>query len=175
MRTKVLLCVLLLVAVMTACTNENENPVIQQRDFALTNFSNTGCKPEVRTRGEENNNHSYFELTATDNGGLYVKHVNVYFNCASNKFDVRASLDGQTITVTELDIIQDGMMATCICPYDLGYEVGSLENGKTYVMTVISTYDFGIDDPKIIPVSEETTFSFVYSPTLSKVMPVSAK
>ena len=152
---------------MTACENE-DNPTMVQRDFALTNFSNTGCKSGALAM-DEGENPSHFELTAFANGGLYVKHVNVYFNCASSKFNAKASIDGQSITVTELDIIQDDMMATCICPYDLGYEIGPLEDGETYTMTVISTYDLGIDDPTIIPVSEEKTFSFVYSPTLSMI------
>ncbi|MBR6884435.1 MAG: hypothetical protein IKN01_01815 [Prevotella sp.] len=61
---------------------------------------------------------------------------------------------------------------TCVCPYDFDYEIGPLENGETYSMTVISTYDFGIDDPRLTPARQETTFSFVYSPTLSKKIEV---
>ena len=158
---------------MTACENDNEKTVVQQRDFALTNFSNTGCKPSAQTRGEEDiPNPGCFELKATVNGGLYVKHVNVYFNCISGKFDAKVSIDGQSINVTELDIIKSDEMVPCLCPYDLCYEIGPLEDGVTYSMTVISTYDFGIEDQNIIPTNEKVTFSFVYSPTLSMVVPV---
>lgn len=164
----------LLLLAMIGCTNENDNPTPEKNEFALKNFSNTGCKPEARTRSEVGNS-EYFELKATDNGGLYVKHVNVYFNCMSGKFDAKVSIDGQSIKVTELDIIKSDVLASCLCPYDLGYEIGPLEDGVTYSMTVISTYDFGIDDPSITPVSEESTFSFVYSPTLSMIVPASDK
>ena len=171
------LLVPLLLLAMTGCTNDNDNNTDvtpEQKEFALTNFSNTGCKSEAKTRSEVGNS-EYFELKATDNGGLYVKHVNVYFNCASHIFDAKVSIDGKFIKVTELDITKSDVMTTCICPYDLGYEIGPLEDGVTYSMTVISTYDLGIDDPRITPVSEESTFSFVYSPTLSMVVPASDK
>ena len=62
-------------------------------------------------------------------------------------------------------------MTTCECPYDFDYEIGPLEEGETYSINVVSTYDLGIDDPKLTPNSRETTFSFFYSPTLSRVIP----
>ena len=165
---KELVCLSLLFLALAGCTNENDNPADGQREFGVTNFSNTGCKSAIRTRGERSN--GYFELTATKNGGLYVKHVNVYFNCASTRFDARVNIEGQSITVTELDITNSEIMANCICPYDLAYEIGPLENGMTYSMTVITTSAPGIDDPSFVVDSEETTFSFVYSPTLSTIV-----
>ena len=74
--------------------------------------------------------------------------------------------------MTELDVIKDGVMVKCICPYDLDYEIGPLKEGETYSMTVVSTYDLGIDDPRFTPDSREITFSFVYSSTLSKTTPL---
>lgn len=159
-------CVIALVA-FTGCKDDDYNPVKQPK---LTNFNNSGCKPSAESRSVGGN--EYFELKGSQAGNLLVKHINAVFNCASNKFEAKANLEGKTITVTELAIIENGVMANCICPYDLDYEIGPLEEGETYSITVVSTYDLGIDDPRITPDSKETTFSFVYSPTLSKKIEV---
>ena len=62
-------------------------------------------------------------------------------------------------------------MSTCECPYDFDYEIGPLEEGETYSITIVSTYDLGIDNPRLTPDSHEISFSFVYSSTLSKTIP----
>ncbi|MBR5393388.1 MAG: hypothetical protein IK148_11125 [Prevotella sp.] len=153
---------------LVACSDETpeEQP---ERMFALTNLNYSGCKSYVESRSIGDN--EYFELKGTQAGNLLVKHANAVFNCASDKFEAKASIEGKTITVTELDVIKDGVMVKCICPYDLDYEIGPLKEGETYSMTVVSTYDLGTDNPNLTPNGYETTFSFVYSSTLSKTIP----
>ena len=80
--------------VIASCTGEMDNSVYQQKEIELKNFSNTGCKP--RTSGSDG---SYFELEATKGNMLYVKHINALFNCASNKFEAKVAVDGNSITV----------------------------------------------------------------------------
>lgn len=174
MRTKELLCILLLFLVMAGCKDDNDDPVEKtQREFALSNFNNTGCKSSTESRSGLYGNDEYFELKAIKDGGLFVKHVNAIFNCASNKFEAKASIEGQTITVTEVNVMSiDSPMANCVCPFDFDYEIGPLKDGATYSMTIITTTDIGIDDPRIIVDSLKTSFSFTYSPTLSKTIPV---
>lgn len=152
---------------MAGCTNEVNGPAQQEGVFTLKNFSNTGCKPTAPSRGEENPDPEYLELKAVDNGGLYVIHANILFNCIANRFEAHVSIDGQTIIVSEVDLTEYEIKAPCKCPYDLSYEIGPLEEGKTYTITVV-TYD-GQDkyNKNTVPDSRETTFSFVYSPTLS--------
>ena len=154
---------------LVACSDDTPEKQ-PERMFALTNLNNSGCKSNVESRAGYWND-EYFELKGTQAGNLLVKHANAVFNCASDKFEAKASIEGKTITVTELDVIKDGVMVKCICPYDLDYEIGPLKEGETYSMTVVSTYDLGIDDPRLTPDSREITFSFVYSPTLSKTIP----
>ena len=104
---------------LVACSDETpeEQP---ERMFALTNLNYSGCKSYVESRSIGDN--EYFELKGTQAGNLLVKHANAVFNCASDKFEAKASIEGKTITVTELDVIKDGVMVKCICPYDLDYE-----------------------------------------------------
>lgn len=163
-------CVIALVAFI-GCKDDDDNSVEQpKREFALTNFNNSGCKSSAESRSAGEN--EYFELKGSQAGNLLVKHINAVFNCGSRKFEVEASLEGNSITVKELDVLKKELMEDCVCPYDFDYEIGPLENGVTYSMTVISTYDFGVVDPRLTPARQETTFSFVYSPTLSKKIEV---
>jgi hypothetical protein len=174
MKIKALLGMALLLAVLTGCGSDdekNEEPVVEPREFALTDFTNTGCK-SAQTRGFSPKEH--FELTSTKDGRLYVKHTDVYFNCASRKFKAEASLEGQTIKVMELDATHAEMMATCECPFDLGYVIGPLQEGVTYTMTITTTTEttpeleaMGVRFDKT-----ETTITFTYSSEFSDVFPV---
>ncbi len=172
MKVKVFLFVALIFLTLSGCKDDDDNPVEQpKREFALTNFNNSGCKPLAESKAGYGND-EYFELKGAQNGCLYVKHVNVIYPCAPHNFAAKASIEGKSIVVTEVDIMDaEGAMTTCVCPYDFDYEIGPLEEGESYSMTVVSTYDLGIDDPMITPDSQETTFSFFYSPTLSRVIP----
>ena len=104
--------------VIASCTGEMDNSVYQQKEIELKNFSNTGCKPGTRASGSDG---SYFELEATKGNMLYVKHINALFNCASNKFEAKVAVDGNSITVSEYDMTVNELMITCECPFDLGY------------------------------------------------------
>ena len=121
--------------VIASCTGEMDNSVYQQKEIELKNFSNTGCKPGTRASGSDG---SYFELEATKGNMLYVKHVNALFNCASNKFEAKVAVDGNSITVSEYDMTVSELMTTCECPFDLGYEIGPLEEGTTYSFKIIT-------------------------------------
>lgn len=178
MKTKVLLFVSLMFVVLAVCSKDNGNSVEDESqafyragqtegDLLLTNFTYTGCKGETRSQSPT----EHFELTAVKDGGLMIKHVDVLFNCGSDKFEAEASLDGQNIFIKELSVIRAEYLANCLCPFDLGYEIGPLEEGVTYTMTITSTYDFGIDMEEygLTPDWNETTITFTYSPTLSGV------
>ena len=113
--------------------------------IGLKNFSNTGCK-----------------LKATEGNMLYVKHVNALFNCASNRFDAKVEIDGNSITIKEYDLTDLDIMTSCLCPFDLGYEIGPLKNGESYSIKVVS----GV----ALPVTNGVVFSIVYSPSFSEVI-----
>ena len=160
----------LLTIILSNCGSESDNPVIRTRALSLTNFSNSGCKPaEVRTRAEENGDADAIELTATKNGGLYVEHRNATFNCAARSFDAKITETEERITVTEYDMTDyGGVMANCVCPYDLAYEIGPFEEGKAYSITIrlkVSELEkYAAEHPEIIPATEdwEMAIDFVY-------------
>ena len=181
MKTKVFLFVSLLFIALVVCSKDNgylfdnANPSANragragETELAVTNFTHTGCKGMTRSQSLSER----FELKAVKDGGLLIKHVDVMFNCASSKFEVEASIDGQHISVTEYDATQSDVMAACECPYDLGYEIGPLEEGVTYTMTITTTCYIDIDpsiDPENMawPGKHETTIVFTYSSTLDE-------
>ena len=127
--------------------------------IGMKNFSNTGCKSTTRATGSDD---SYFELKATEGNMLYVKHVNALFNCASNRFDAKVEIDGNSITIKEYDLTDLDIMTSCLCPFDLGYEIGPLKNGESYSIKVVS----GV----ALPVTNGVVFSIVYSPSFSEVI-----
>lgn len=81
--------------------------------IGMKNFSNTGCKSTTRAAWSDD---SYFELKATEGNMLYVKHVNALFNCASNRFDAKVEIDGNSITIKEYDLTDLDIMTSCLCP-----------------------------------------------------------
>lgn len=179
MKTKSLfgLTMLFLLALLAGCSSDNEKneePIVEPREFALTNFTYTGCKSTMSAPRRSMEYNEYFELKATKDGGLYVKHVNATFNCVSHKFKAEASLEGQTIKVTELDATHAEVMANCVCPYDLGYILGPLKEGATYNMTIITTTELTPEQEAMGWRADkmETTFTFTYSLDFDDVFPV---
>ena len=148
--------------VVIICCNGNDYPV---SNIELKNFSNTGCKPSTRSSESDG---SYFELKATEGNMLYVKHVNAIFNCASNKFDAKVEMEGNSITIREYDLTDLDIMMSCQCPFDLGYEIGPLKDGESYSIKVVS--GVAQADPDVIPVTNEVVFSIVYSSSFSEVI-----
>lgn len=161
---KKVVCLLSIALFMVAiiCCDGYDYPV---SSFGLKNFSNTGCKSITRAVGS---NDSYFELKATEGNMLYVKHVDAIFNCASNKFDAKVEIDGNSITIREYDLTDFNIMMSCQCPFDLSYEIGPLKDGESYSIKVIS--GAAQTDPDFMPGTDEVVFSLVYSSTLSKVI-----
>ena len=178
MKTKVFLFVSLLFIALVVCSKDNgnfvdnANPAVNragragEMELAITNFTYTGCKTMTRGRILSER----FELKTVKDGGLLIKHVDVMFNCVSCKFEAEASITGQHISVTEYDATQSDVMTTCECPYDLGYEIGPLENGVTYNMTIVTTRKLTPEEEAagISAGKTETTIVFTYSPTLDE-------
>ena len=158
-----LLSIALFLITIICCDGASvDNPV---PSIGLKNFSNTGCKSTTRAAWSDD---SYFELKATEGNMLYVKHVNAIFNCASNKFDAKVEIDGNSITIKEYDLTDLNIMMSCQCPFDLGYEIGPLKDGESYSIKVVS----GVAqvDPDVVPVTNEVGFSIVYSPSFTEVI-----
>ena len=166
---KNLFMILLASMAIAGCTGDTDNSVFQQKEITLKNFSNTGCKSSTRTDGNDYTDGSYFELEATKGNMLYVKHINALFNCASNKFEAKVAVDGNSITVSEYDMTVNELMTTCECPFDLGYEIGPLEEGTTYSFKIITCKGPAPLYPDMLFETQEVAFEIVYTSTLSKI------
>ena len=162
-----ILCCLMAI---TGCTGDTDNLVKQQKGIELKNFTNTGCKPSTRASSNNYTDGSYFELTATEGNMLYVKHVNVMFNCSSRTFEAKVEVDGNSITVSEYDMTVSELVTSCICPFDLGYEIGPLEDGIKYSFKLITYKGPAPLFPDITFDTQEVAFNIVYAPTLSRII-----
>lgn len=168
MKKKRLLWIICCLTAIAGCAGDVDNPVYQQEEITLKNFSNTGCKPFTRAESTDFMDGSYFELTATQGNMLYVKHVNALFNCSSRLFEAKAKVDGSSITVTEYDMTVGELVTTCVCPFDLGYEIGPLEEGTTYSFKIITGKGPDPLYPDMVFDTQEVVFDIVYTSTFFK-------
>lgn len=128
----------LAIAGLSGCSNEDDNA-----QFQVKNFANTGCKSMGTTRGETDDAESsslrpeYIEYKALGNGYLSLNHVNACFNCGAEAFNWKATISGNVIKIEES---YKGMMANCICPFDLYGEVGPLTEGD-YTIIFYQKYE----------------------------------
>ena len=74
----------------------------------------------------------------------------------------------------ELDATHAEMMATCECPFDLGYVIGPLQEGVTYTMTITTTTDTTpeLEASGVRFDKTETTITFTYSLDFNDIFPV---
>lgn len=93
----------------------------------------SGCKSGgALTRSADEQ--EYVEYEAIGNDGLYLKHVNAMFNCAPEALYVVAEVSGSSIYLKE---VEEGALANCICPYDLGCRVGPLTEYQEYTVFIV--------------------------------------
>ena len=119
---------------MVGCTNDGDNPVGNQKDIELKNFSNSGCKSNlVRTRSDYNTRKEVFKYSYIHEGYLYVTHQDAMFNCCPEALGANISVEDNQIKVGEFE---SGGYCNCICPYDLSYEIGPLVEGTTYIIYI---------------------------------------
>ena len=128
----------LAIAGLSGCSNEDDSA-----QFQVKNFANTGCKSMGTTRGETEDADSYslrpeyVEYKCLTNGYLSLNHVNACFNCGAESFNWTATISGNVIKIEESC---KGMLANCICPFDLYGEVGPLSDGD-YTVVLYQKYE----------------------------------
>ncbi len=125
------LAILLLMTVGIAGCGDEENTNGQ---ITTRNVSDSGCKSYINAK-ETNSVTKEAEtltFTARKGGWLHVEHKNTLFNCCSDKISVEVSQDDNLITVNE---DENDHSCNCICPFDVEYEIGSLEN-TTYTFVI---------------------------------------
>ena len=141
---------------LSGCSNEDDSS-----QFQVKNFANTGCKSMADTRGEADDNglrQEYIEYKALGNGYLSLNHVNAVFNCGAEAFNWKATISGNVIKIEES---YKGLMANCVCPFDLYGEVGPLTDGD-YTVILYQKYEEFDEAP-----FEYARFTFSYKNGLS--------
>ena len=94
------------------------------------------------------------EYKARENGLLRITHNNAIFNCVPGRIYAELIEKGQTFIIEE---IEEESNANCVCPYDLGYDIGPLTEGEEYSVSIRR----GKSEE-----SEVAKFIFTYSPTV---------
>jgi hypothetical protein len=137
----------LTIAGLSSCSNNDEGA-----EFHLRSFANSGCKQagvdaRSMTRGDSDYlvswGNEYIEYKSLNNGYLSLNHVNTLLNCGAENIQILATISGNEIKIEET---YQGLMANCICPFDLYCEVGPLTDGD-YTVTVYQKYEgYGADE-----------------------------
>ncbi len=128
--TKRMVVILLLAVEFAGCGDEeNTNGQITTR-----NVFDSGCKSynNAKETNSLTKETETITFTAGKGGWLHVEHKNTLFNCCSDKISVEVSQDDNIITVNE---DENDQSCNCICPFDVEYEIGSLEN-TTYTLVI---------------------------------------
>ena len=117
---------------MSNCSSDSDDTVDNQKEIELKNFSNTGCKNRYMSRAEDDSK-EIIEYSVLHDGYLYIYHRNVFFNCCPGTIGADIQVEGNKIIIGEYET---EAMCNCVCPYDLGYEVGPLVEGKSYTIYI---------------------------------------
>jgi len=131
-----------------------DNPVdtLVKPENPPQNFSVSGCKSTTRGLFENET----IEYEARENGLLRIMHNNVLFNCEVIQIYAEMTVNGHTYIVEEK--AQEGPVSVnCVCPYDLGYDIGPLTEGEEYTVSIRK----GKSEE-----SEVAKFIFTYSPSV---------
>ena len=124
--------VLMLTIGMTNCSSDSDDTVDNQKEIELKNFSNTGCKNRYMSRAEDDSK-EIIEYSVLHKGYLYINHRNVFFNCCPGTIGADIQVEDNKIIIGEYETEDE---CDCVCPYDLGYEVGPLVEGKSYTIYI---------------------------------------
>jgi hypothetical protein len=82
------------------------------------------------------------EYDFSDDGILYLKHINADFNCCPDSLDGVVSVEENIITIEEQAVVTSP--CDCECLYDLNYEIFNLEPG-VYTLALDQIEDLRID------------------------------
>lgn len=84
-------------------------------------------------------NQECMEYSYDGEGTLLLKHINAEFNCCPESIIADISIEDSIITIEEHESFANGKACSCLCLYDLDFEIRNLEPGE-YTIRVISPY-----------------------------------
>ena len=94
-------------------------------------------------------NQSCISYEYDGSGVLAINHENAGFNCCPDKFLIDVNLEGNTITITESETLDQGG-CDCLCLFDLEFWVVNLPPGE---------YHLVFDEPYVYPYMEPLDFT----------------
>jgi hypothetical protein len=103
----------------------------------MVDYSGCGGFESDRADIEVSDDQNCMEYHYDGGSLLKLRHLNGRFNCCPEELLVNISVDGDLITVTESEWLDDGCY--CLCLYDLDYEIENLPAGS-YAIQVIEPY-----------------------------------
>ncbi|MHC1705489.1 MAG: hypothetical protein AB9846_16435 [Tenuifilaceae bacterium] len=155
-KSQLIIIALFLGMVQTHCERDVNNSSVTGQLV-----SNTICKNQMLTKNQNSfveNNQSciryvYVESTQT----LRITHENSGFNCCPGELSVNIKIDGNTITIEELEELPE---CHCLCLYDLEIEVYNVKPLQ-YLLIIQEPY-IGENEPLsfIIDINDNPTGAF---------------
>ncbi|UCC43849.1 MAG: hypothetical protein JSU65_12115 [Candidatus Zixiibacteriota bacterium] len=77
---------------------------------------------------------------------LKVRHANAGFNCCPENISATVDVSDGVITVTETETFGEHGGCSCLCLYNLDFEIKDLESGQ-YRVVIVELYLDGDDEP----------------------------
>jgi len=132
---------ILTLGMMTSCSSDDEKQKDVEFGTELTYISDCKSTQAPTLSNGAVSYDEYITFTATTDKYLNIKHVNHLLSCCFGNINVKSSIDNDIITI---QIIADGQECNCVCPYDMEYKIGPLEE-KTYVVSINGFNSFTIN------------------------------
>ncbi|MBU1319499.1 MAG: hypothetical protein KKH67_09955 [candidate division Zixibacteria bacterium] len=130
-------------------------------DFSGAVVGNGPCKTSMKTADVDTipNTQTCIEYTYDGVSTLQVRHLNGGFNCCP-VFVAEFSIDGDVITITEIDSLYMGG-CDCECLFDIDYELVGVMPG-VYTISVVEVITFPGEDPLEFPIDLTTATSGLF-------------
>lgn len=119
-----------------ACTDDATGPGSQTSPEGRTTGS-TACKMFLAAYSPIGNDETCVAYSYDGQSVLQLKHTNAVFNCCPDSVGGEVQIDGNTITIDEMEVLTTP--CDCICPYDVDYEITNLPPG-VYTIKVCEVY-----------------------------------
>jgi hypothetical protein len=120
-----IICTILLLLMMAACTHEPVTvPEIGPAGISV-------CKRGGEKSGDSvARDQDCLQYRWVDGDTLILKHINAAFNCCPEGVDVTLKVSGDTLMVTEQE---RSALCDCNCLYDLGYRISGIGLAKWHI------------------------------------------
>jgi hypothetical protein len=118
--------------ILQACENSNEDTINKSKQGGQVTYP--GCKENNLKSTFSESQKPCITIKTIDSNYLKVEHINAEFNCIFDSLTIDCSINGNAINIQENHVNPN---ALCTCEYDIEYQIGPLEFGKTYSINIV--------------------------------------